>query len=490
MHERDNVTSPAADSTRASPNPSGGGSAGASSVRSSLRGKDFAVQAAMLTPVQRKGRTAGAAVQREGNVATGSVGQAEQAEQAAPAAAPPSVAPPISYSVPGVVEIGRIANPVERNQAINQSYHAFDTAMTAYLGAPRVSNWCTYGQHASREAGAQIRNLKAAKGMIDGMGGHLANLQALNVTATNPMSWLYAVEEGWAAARTAWNDASVILSLLGEEGLVKQSVLLWLARANITQADLQRVIANFGAVANISIGDVGLGTIQSVYNAFVECVNLGIRLGTAIPGLISAMDLIYDNMVRGNREIYESVGRAYNAFLSAGLATPSGVVRGMGFGDDTRGFLAAAFDVYGQVREKANQLATMDPQDPRAGTTLTQRSALAHRANLLIGYQEQLVILQPIFDTMQTELAAMSGTMVLRDPNGTHALTANWQDFYTRMGLDPARTPPLSQINASNLGELLSNHDPRRHGTISEYFENGLHDGNIHQAPGAIREHR
>lgn len=480
MHDQEMSGNAAEQAPRATGSTSGGGAT--SSVRSSLRGKDYAAQAAMLAPVQRK---SGAVVQREGNVATGSC-----TPDAPGAAAAPAVAPPISYSVPPVVAVARIGNPVERNQAINQSYHAFDTAMTAYLGEPRVSNWCTYGQHASREAGAQIRNLKAAKGMIDGMAGHLTNLQAINVTATNPMSWLYAIEEGWAAAQTAWNDASVILSLLGEEGLVKQSVLLWLARAHVGEADLRRIVANFGAIANTSIGDVGLDTIQSVYNTFVDCVNLGIRIGTAIPGLISAMDLIYDNMVRGNREIYESVGPAYNAFLSAGLASASGVVRGMGFGGDQRGFLAAAFDVYGQVREKANLLATMDTQDPRAGTVRTERNALAHRANLLIGYQEQLVILQPIFDTMQTELAAMSGTMVLRDPNGTHALTANWQDFYTRMGLDPARTPPLSQINASNLGELLSNHDPRRHGTISEYFETYLTDGNIHHAPTANREHR
>ena len=47
-----------------------------------------------------------------------------------------------------------------QSPAINQRYHAFDTAMSDYLGQPLVANWCTCGQHASREAGEQIRNLQ------------------------------------------------------------------------------------------------------------------------------------------------------------------------------------------------------------------------------------------------------------------------------------------------------------------------------------------
>ena len=84
-------------------------------------------------------------------------------------------------------------------------------------------------------------------------------------------------------------------------------------------------------------------------------------------------------------------------------------------------------------------------QDPQTIARLTaEREARANRANLLIGFQEQLVILQPIFNTMQPELRDIAGTMALNDPRGKIPLLpngGNWGDFYTRMGIDPARAP-------------------------------------------------
>jgi hypothetical protein len=496
---------PTTDATAKTPTTASGSSPGATGaavqLRAQLQGRDFAAQEAMLQPragsagpVQRKvvqrdgrggagGQAAGQAPSAGGQLADASQGQVAGGGGDTPAA---TTAPPISYSVPGVQNVAAIANPVARNQAINQSYHAFDSAMSAYLGQPLVSNWCTYGQHASREAGAQIRNLQAAKGLIADIAGHLADFQSVALSATSPLGFITAIRSGWSIARRAWHDIKVIVGLLGEEGLVKQSVLLWMAKAGITQQQLTSIESRFAEIASLEITDIGLRTARTVYNTLVDVINMGIRLATAIPSLLTGLTLIYDNMCKGNREIYENVAPAYNAFLSAGLAG-DGVVGRMGFGGETRGFLAAAFEKYSQVRAKANQLAVLPADSPERGGIATQRNATAHQANLLVGYQEQLVILQPIFDTMQVELAAMSGTMVLRDPNGSHPLTANWQDFCTRMGLDPARTPPLDQINADNLGELAS--PENRRGTISEYFEEGLTDRRIHNRPSNISEH-
>jgi len=159
----------------------------------------------------------------------------------------------------------------------------------------------------------------------------------------------------------------------------------------------------------------------------------------------------------------------------------------MSFDKDKRGFLSAAFGLYSKVREQRNQLAVMADDDAAKSKVTSDRVATAHKANLLVGYQEQLVILQPIFETMKVELQAMAGTMNLHDPNGTHPLVGGWQDFYTRMGLDPAKTPPLRDIRASNLGELAA--AEKRHGTISEYFEQNVTNKKIHEAPPNIASH-
>ena len=93
------------------------------------------------------------------------------------------------------------------------------------------------------------------------------------------------------------------------------------------------------------------------------------------------------------------------------------------------------------VVRKLGDEARSAPGTPEATTKLQQRNQKAQHANLLVGMQEQLIILQPLFDTMMAELTAMNGTMVLHDPNGVHPLANNWGDFYSRMGIDPATAP-------------------------------------------------
>ena len=364
-----------------------------------------------------------------------------------------------------------------RNQQINQSYHAFDAAMSQYLGDPLVSNWCTYGQHASREAGTQIRNLQAG---IDTLQDVLNILQGL-LQPANP------VEAVRNAVRAA-NAIRRVLALLQQPGMIQQVVQLAMTKAGITAADLQRVVDAADEVATFELTDLIPFMHQAEQiNLAYETLRVAAMLVAAIPSILAAVFKIHGNMIQGNREIYENIAPAYNSFLTTANGAPNGVPGAMGFAGDTNGFLAAAFAEYAEVRRLANEIACMAPGDPQRQAMIAQRNDKAHRANLLIGYQEQLVILQPIFDTMQEELGAMSGTMVLNDPNGVHQLAPNWGDFYTRMGIDPAQAPAdPTTITPDNMPPLLNSNDPRNRGTINEYFEQGLTDQNIHNAPPNI----
>lgn len=389
--------------------------------------------------------------------------------------------PTITFQVPAVVPIGRIADPVARNQAINQSYHAFDGAMSGYLGLNalpngegRVSNWCTYGQHASREAGTQIRNLDDGLRVLRDSVTILASV----TQPSNPVAAYHGVQQVAPTLRR-------MSGLLQQPGLMQQSFQLALTRANITPADLRTVGEDLDAVAQLDLAELAVPGVQIIDSVrlLYDVLSLTGRLAAAVPAIIEAVGRIHGNMISGNRQIYDNIAPAYQRFLTAGQATPDGSIGAMAFDNDPSGFLSAAFQLYAEVRGLVNRIACLPAQDPSRVALLEQRNAKAHQANLLIGFQEQLVILQPIFDTMQDELRAMSGTMVLNDPNGAHRLTGNWGDFYTRMGIDPSRAPADPRtIRPNNLPALRD----QRRGTIAEYFEQGLNNDRIHNAPRGI----
>jgi hypothetical protein len=404
----------------------------------------------------------------------GSLGQPSGTDQTSTEAQPAAFQP---VSVPPVVGIARILDPVARNHAINQSYHQFDTSMTQYLGQPLVSNWCTYGQHASHEAGSQIANLQAA---IDTLDDVLAILISIPSSA-NP---IVTVQNAMRAAEAIRR----VVVLLNQPGIVKQSIQLALAKAGITPRDLQKVADAFNAVTTFEWTDLIPGAPQAELVVLaVRTLDVAASLAAAIPAIIAALGKIHRNMISGNRQIYENIAPAYHLFLSTANGAPQGVPGAIGFAGDGKGFLAAAFQEYAHVRRVTNELAALAPNAPARPAKIADRNQRAHRANLLIGFQEQLVILQPIFDTMQEELRAMSGTMVLRDPNGVRALAPNWGDFYTRMGIDPSTAPAdPNSITPSTLPPMRNSSDPRNAGTINEYFSQGLNNQRIHDAPRPI----
>lgn len=408
--------------------------------------------------------TGGGAIQRKGPT-----------DPPGPAAEPPAgkTAQGHSFAVPAVPPLAPILDPVNRNQVINQTYHQIDTAMTGYLGDPLVSNWFTYGQHASREAGTEIRALQEGLQVLHDV---LSTLSSL--TFGNPIA-------AFQAAVTAIRMFRRILDLINTPGLIQQAIQLALAKAGISVADI-RSLVNEAQTVLIESPTVGMNPIAMYHLVrFIGHVaSMAGKLIAAIPAVIAAVEKIYENMKRGNREIYENVAPAAHNFLQNAQGAPNGVPGPMAFAGDTNGFLAAAFTEYGEIRRLGDE-ARAAPGTPEAATKLQQRHDKAMHANLLVGYQEQLVILQPIFDTMMQELTAMNGTMVLHDPNGAHPLAHNWGNFYTRMGIDPSRAPADPRtITPGSMPPLLP--PAQRQGTIASYFNDNVDNEKIHQAPPPI----
>jgi Domain of unknown function (DUF4157) len=379
-----------------------------------------------------------------------------------------------TFTVPAIADLNKIPDPVNRNHTINQTYHQIDASMTGYLGDPLVANWFTFGQHASREAGTQIRSLQMGLQVLRDIGPTLAGL----TFGANPIT-------AFQSAVSAVRIFRRILDLMSQDGLIRQAMQLALAKAGITQSDLQRLVDEAGQVLQ-EAPTLTMNPI-AMYHFVRFLADLASQVGkmiVAIPAVIRAVELVYENMKRGNKEIYENVAPAARNFLLAAQGAPNGVPGAMAFAGDTNGFLAAAFTEYGQVRQLGDE-ARAAPGTPEAGTKIAQRREKAMHANLLIGFQEQLVILQPIFDTMMEELTAMGGTMVLNDPNGAHPLANNWGDFYTRMGIDPTRAPRDPRtITPGSLPPLLPR--SQRQGTISTYFNDNVDNEKVHEAPPAI----
>src|SRR5262245_9501950 len=125
-------------------------------------GASSAVSSAGSAPAVGK-RTAVEAIQSTGAARAGAAVQRKApGDPPGPGRGPPAgkVAQSHSFAVPQIPPLAPIPDAVNRNQVINQTYHVIDAAMTGYLGDPLVANWYTYGQHASREAGTEIRALQ------------------------------------------------------------------------------------------------------------------------------------------------------------------------------------------------------------------------------------------------------------------------------------------------------------------------------------------
>ncbi|MDB5097386.1 MAG: hypothetical protein JWM80_1807 [Cyanobacteria bacterium RYN_339] len=355
----------------------------------------------------------------------------------------------------------------QANEVIVKAYGQLDKSFQGYLGGhPPVANWMTYGKYAAREAGVQITRVEGSLRMVETL---------------DP-----------ATAISSLLDLGHNTELFGNFGLPLLNDAIARAQQEASQDPL--------AIANRAItGITGApGRAAKVLQYFKE--NL------------QALD---HALVYGNTQIYDNIAPAFDTFMQAeskgqdGLAAVKDLVQA-GKIEDPQGFVVQAMGLY----QDAHKLqARIDAGEP--GLEQTREDMIA-RADLLLGVQEQQVILQSdhVFGnpTMQRLMAALTPHATLTDPTGVHQLLSdgqgNWADFKTRMGFDeyasaedaraalrpeqandPLCQPLVVTDQAGQPHYYLPSSDPKvTAGTITDYFtrnfkEPRLLDGTPRELP-------
>lgn len=201
-------------------------------------------------------------------------------------------------------------------------------------------------------------------------------------------------------------------------------------------------------------------------------------------------------LVAGNTGIHNNIAPAYDAFLKGesdggkGMESLKKAGYYKGSSKDRQGFVTQAFTNYQNARELG--IKAQHSKDPKAKKALeAERQKLMDRGNLLLGYQEQMEILQKpdVFEqpSIGRLLGLFEGTMNVTDEHGKYDFLpngGNWTDFATRMGLKevPAGTPGADPIR--NTAGQTTYYVPaeNRQGTIIDYFEsrsNGMAARNL-----------
>jgi hypothetical protein len=327
---------------------------------------------------------------------------------------------------------------VEANKTINETYHQLNLEFNNYLGNPQLSNWMTFGKFASREAGSQIKSLEGA-------------LEALKTLTTFD----------WAVG----NDVRAIgalMDIMEQDKMVEQGIRMGAASMGIDNA------AGMKSKDLISAMAAELKKAAEPYlpgSPAIAAIVAASKLGPVINNL----ETLHGALVKGNTRIYENIVPAFDVFMKAESTGGDGIkaLIALGYGKpdktpmetyvsstnkDPQGFVLDAFILYKQSKNLAVQITLNEKNgEPKAETDklIRQREEITHKANLLIGCQEQMAILQApdIFNhpVVSKLLGAMTGTMSLQDTvgegallpvkNGNHDSSENWADFQTRMGL-------------------------------------------------------
>ena len=322
----------------------------------------------------------------------------------------------------------------QANAVINQTYHHLSAGLDRYLGEPSLPNWMTFGQYASREAGTQIDSLEDA-------------FTALHTVknSRDPLDIYRAVSEA--------------MGHLSPE-VAKQ--VLKLTRSQVDMPSLGDVL-EFGL-------HPGVGLTGEVVELFEET--------------LAAVERLHTALVRGNVGIYANMAPAYDIFLKAESEGQDGLeaLRQNGYApgseNDPQGFVNDAFTRYQEARELGKKAESAPFAEREA--LLRERQALIHEANLYIGIQGQMVILQApeIYgDPEVAEVVNAQGELSLTDPTGTHRLAANWADFATRMGFETvAEGTPGALAIRDHQGQTAHYRlpEPPPAGSIAAYFAAGL----------------
>ncbi len=447
-----------------------------------LAGQPYDVQRRALQPGQGGYNAQAQALRPGGNlIQMNKEGEKDPNPAPGPHAADPSAdaltfANPVSISVPKVANIARIKNVVSRNDVINQSYNQFDGAMTQYLGQPTISNWLTYGQHASRGVGDHLRNMEAA-------------LRTMNEAFTI-LNAMLSLSMGTLLRKLpdVGNILSRVYALTTAPGLIGMGVKLALQKAGISPKMLRDTAKS--AVDLVSSLDWPWKKIEQA----AEIAAFLTLLVGAIPGVIRALKKIFKNLSIGNRAIYQAMAPVYSSFLNAANSASNGVPGKMTFSAkvdgksvDPNGLLSAGFELYGKVKALSDKAAS-PLNATESGKALAERQSLAHRANMMIVTQEQ-VGAQPLFDQMKAEFGAIGeGEIGLPKGQVFTMVRGNWADFATRMGYNPSRVRDPNKITPADFegpNSLLSS-KPKK-GTIQDLFLSNLTDTKVvHNAPSRI----
>lgn len=336
--------------------------------------------------------------------------------------------------IPTLVDLRSIPDPTNRNNAITQSYHEFSLALTAYLGEPYLSNWFTYAKYASFSFGQKIRELTVGR-------------ETLVRVLAMPFRF----------------DMGPVRRLLGD--------LCNLPQAGKSFAPLIKLALTQANVPEELREEIACGRLHEQWSKFLEQIQ---SLWRAADNLQHSISRLQNGIVQGNAQIYESVTPAARIFLekASGASTAQYLDPA-----DRNDFLPTAFALYAEVRKLADQLVNL-PEGSERQSMILRREEFTNRANLLIGFYEQFWVLQKHFDNMKDELRVITSNGSFEDPYGVHRVLPNggdWVNIYQRMGMasDIGSQPPVS-LTPANLPALFPPQDKRRHGTIGEYFIEGL----------------
>lgn len=330
-------------------------------------------------------------------------------------------------------------SPTQANEAITAGYMDLNKGMQDYLKGdpngpklPELADWSTFGKYASPLAGEQIRNLQDVE---LAKSGDLEAARRLQKNATN----LETINQGLALTTD---------SLSGNA-------------ANVKPLDAAlNPLGETGKVLGETAGDLAFTTPSTMLDA----------------------------LVRGNNGIYNNFAPAYDAFLK-GEADGTGGMEALkaagyepGSDKDRQGFISDSLGKYKEARDLGLQ-AQKETDPARRDELLKQRQSLVETANLNLGNQEQIeVIQQPgVFGHPEVakRIGALGGTMSMHDANGTTPLLpngGNWSDFATRMGYKEVPEGTEGAMKIRHPDGKVHNYqvDPTQKGTISEYFTQNL----------------
>jgi hypothetical protein len=332
--------------------------------------------------------------------------------------------------VPGANTQKVLLSGTDANKRINADYHQINKDMQRYLKGdpdgstlPEITDWTSYGKYASREAGEQIRN---TEDVLDMMAGKNSATDLLRYGTS-----LTALEQ---LARTGLNAGEGLSDGIDD------------ARANHQNATVLR---------------------KAIKTASDQPVA---KLNSAL--------------VKGNTEIHQNIAPAFDAFLKGEAAGGKGLdeLKKAGYRKgsvkDPQGFVTKAFSDYQDAREYG--LKAQSSKDP--GMKLAyqaKRDRLMKEGNLLLGFQEQMEILQKpgVFEdpTVAHALKLVDQTMSVTDPNGVYDFLpkgGTWTNFSNRMGLREVHSGAGGIRVKDTSGQVrYYKPDPRQKGTIYDYFE-------------------